>query len=518
MGKPYRALREILGKIRVKERINVRLDAFKTFATMGVVTIIGSLFYFLGFQQTNILTFYILGIVFVSFFTSKKRWGMLSCVMGILFYHWLFSPPRFGLAPDNVQSVITILAMMFVSILINSLTLRYREQEFQEKLKLERTEALLETSHRLQQARDMEGIISASAKQLKKLLGKDVILYAVEETVVPEPYAAEEWRRYVPMISREALEEWLFSGTGRLSFTVILDDVKIEFLRSALNGDYIAAAGVVTGNSEAIAPFERDLITAMLDETVLSMEKHRLNMVNKEIVMRVEKERVRADFLRAVSHDLRTPLTGIFGNAEILLTKEGSLDQNARHHLYEGIYNDAEWLIAMVENLLFVTRIENGGIVIHAQGELLQEVIAESLLHVNKRKSEHNITVEMPDDMLMARLDSRLITQVIINIVDNAVKYTELGSHIVIKAFARGDKAVVEIADDGEGLSDEEKARVFEMFYTVSKKELSVRGTGLGLYLCKSIVNSHGGEIYVRDNIPKGAVFGFTLPLERVGC
>ncbi|MEG2670417.1 MAG: ATP-binding protein, partial [Oscillospiraceae bacterium] len=178
---------------------------------------------------------------------------------------------------------------------------------------------------------------------------------------------------------------------------------------------------------------------------------------------------------------------------------------------------DSIWLIDLVENLLSVTRIEDGSLKLNMHGELIDEVITEALRHVNRKLSEHEIVVLQDEEFLMAKMDSRLIVQVIINIVNNAIKYTESGSRIVIKTFSKSDKVMVEISDTGEGISDKSKEKIFDMFYTVNGKIADGRRSlGLGLALCKSIIVAHGGEITLRENTPHGAIFSFSLQKEEV--
>ena len=228
-------------------------------------------------------------------------------------------------------------------------------------------------------------------------------------------------------------------------------------------------------------------------------------------------EQLRANLLRAISHDLRTPLTSISGNASNLLSNGGSFDADTKKQLYTDIYDDSMWLINLVENLLAVTRIEEGRLNFSISEDLMDDVIAEALHHISRKSVEHHITVESKEEFLLVKMDAKLIVQVIINIVDNAIKYTPKGSRILIKSQKQDNKAVVSIADDGDGISDEMKARVFDMFYTGTNKIAdSRRSLGLGLLLCKSIINAHGGEITVSDNAPHGTVFTFTLPTEEV--
>ena len=248
----------------------------------------------------------------------------------------------------------------------------------------------------------------------------------------------------------------------------------------------------------------------VLEKELLGQEKHRVEE-------QAQQEALRANLLRAISHDLRTPLTAISGNAGILMENASVLDAAKRRQLYTSIYDDSMWLANLVENLLSVSRIENGTIRLKMEPELLEEVFQEALTHLDRKAKEHTITVELPDDMLMAKMDARLIVQVVINIVNNAIKYTPPGSHVQVSARKRGESVEVRIADDGPGISDEAKAKLFDMFYTANNaRGDGRRGLGLGLSLCRSIVQAHGGSITVEDNYPKGAIFSFTLPLAEV--
>ena len=230
-----------------------------------------------------------------------------------------------------------------------------------------------------------------------------------------------------------------------------------------------------------------------------------------------EKERVRANLLRAISHDLRTPLTSISGNAGVLMANGEGLGTEKCKQLYTAIYDDSLWLINLVENLLSVTRIEDGTMQLKLTAELVDEAVAEAVRHISRQSAEHHIIIRQQEVFLLAKMDARLIVQVIINIVDNAVKYTPKGSTITITTRKEGKWAAVEIADDGPGIPDDAKPRIFDMFYTAGAHSAdSRRSLGLGLALCKSIINAHGGEISVADNQPSGTIFRFTLPAEEV--
>ena len=230
-----------------------------------------------------------------------------------------------------------------------------------------------------------------------------------------------------------------------------------------------------------------------------------------------DQEALRANLLRAISHDLRTPLTSISGNANILMENADQLEPEKRQSLFTAIYDDAMWLINLVENLLSITKIEDNRIHMNIEPELLEDIFAEALSHLDRNACRHHIETKLPDDMLMADMDARLVVQVVINIVNNAVKYTPEGSRITLSVKRDGQMVAVEVADDGPGIPDEAKERLFDMFYTAgNERGDGRRGLGLGLALCKSIVTAHGGTIAAIDNHPQGTVFRFTLRASEV--
>lgn len=254
-----------------------------------------------------------------------------------------------------------------------------------------------------------------------------------------------------------------------------------------------------------------------MGECALALE-NLFNAKEKELAaVLAENEQLRANLLRAISHDLRTPLTAISGNASNLISNASSFDEQTKLSIYNDIYNDSMWLINLVENLLSITRFEEGRMNLNFTAELIDEVVAEAIKHVHMRQGGQKITVVHKDEFLLAKMDTRLIIQVIINILDNAIKYTPKDSMITITTEKQKDKAIISIADNGAGIPDELKERVFDMFYIGANKLAdSRRSIGLGLALCKSIISVHGGEIFVKDNVPSGAIFTFTLPIGEI--
>ncbi|EDM87504.1 ATPase/histidine kinase/DNA gyrase B/HSP90 domain protein [Blautia obeum ATCC 29174] len=200
----------------------------------------------------------------------------------------------------------------------------------------------------------------------------------------------------------------------------------------------------------------------------------------------------------------------------MLLNNERRLDDITKQQIYTDIYDDAEWLIGVVENLLSITRLNDGRLKIKFTDQLLDEVIAESLRHISRKHDAYKIQVEC-EELILAHMDVRLIIQVLVNLIDNAIKYTPQGSTICIRGLRTDGRAQISVEDNGPGIADEMKSHIFEMFYT-GKTTIadSHRSLGLGLALCHSIIEAHEGELTLKDNYPHGCIFVFTLPLSEV--
>ena len=229
----------------------------------------------------------------------------------------------------------------------------------------------------------------------------------------------------------------------------------------------------------------------------------------------MERERERANLLRAISHDLRTPLSGIMGTSEMLMDMTDKEDR--RQELLQGIYQDADWLKSLVENILSLTRLQDGKIVIHKEMEAIEEVIGCAVAHVERIFPDRAIQVEIPEEFRLVPMDARLMEQVIANLLDNAVKHTKPQETIMVSARYTKDSVVVSVRDEGEGIAEADVPNLFKIFYTSKTRSADVkRGIGLGLTICETVVNAHGGTITGRNRTDrKGAEFLFTLPLTK---
>ena len=210
-------------------------------------------------------------------------------------------------------------------------------------------------------------------------------------------------------------------------------------------------------------------------------------------------------------------MTSISGNADTLLDGFGMLDDETSRSLLSDIRDDSEWLAGLVENLLSISKMGDGSIRLDFSDQVVDDVLEEAIRHIDRDGAKHRIRLDLRGEPMLARMDARLIIQVIINLVNNAVKHTPTGSEITVSAAAENGNALISVSDNGPGIPDEMKRRVFEMFFTGdSDIGDSRRSLGLGLPLCRSILEAHGSELVLTDNEPSGCVFSFKLPLSEV--
>jgi two-component system sensor histidine kinase KdpD len=502
-----------------KTRKPLRLSAkslMLQFGLLAAATLGGVALQALGFSEANIITLYILAVLLTAFLADGWIYGIVSSALSVLVFNFFFTEPRFTLLTYDPGYPLTFLVMFIAATLTSSLTAKARNHAKSNAEKAYRTEVLLSASRNLQQAASVDDILYETAKQLHELLGGVVLLYPVENNMLGEPLvfaASGSAERFLSGIERQAAE-WTFQNNKRSgAMTGTFSPAVCQYLAVRGHDTVQAVAGIKLGAS--VDSFERSIYLAMVGECGLALEKQRSDESKQALALKAQQERLRSNLLRAISHDLRTPLTSISGNADILL--RGAVPQAEQKTLYQSIYDDSIWLIDLVENLLSITRMDDRAIQLNLKPELVSDVVDEALSHLGRRCEGYVISSRIEYAFLMARMDAPLIVQVLLNLVENAVKYTPPGSKIHISAESRGDQVLVSVSDNGPGIADEIKPHVFDMFYSGGKTHGDGRrGLGLGLALCKTIVAAHSGEITVKDNTPSGALFTFSLPKEDV--
>lgn len=496
-------------------------DVLKSILIFLLVSCIGEVFRQLGLAEANIIVVYVLGVLVISIVTTQRIYSLIASAVSVLIFNFLFTEPKFTLLAYDQGYLVTFLVMFTAAFLTGTLAAKLKGSAKQAAWAAYRTKVLFETNQILQEATNKDEIVSATAQQLIKLLSRDIVVYFAKDGTLQEPivFPVAKENKMDDCITEEekAVAMWAFKNNKHAGATTqTLPNAKCLYLAIRVNHTVYGVVGIAVGEQQMDA-FENSILLSILGECALALENDKNAHEKEEATILAKNEQMRANLLRSISHDLRTPLTSISGNASNLLSNGESFDDETKKVLYQDIYDDSMWLINLVENLLSVTRLDEGQINLHIAAELVDDVITEAMRHVNRLRTEHHIVVENQDEFLLAKMDARLIVQVLINLVDNAIKYTPKGSTIQVTAKRQENWAVISVADDGPGIPDESKKQIFEMFYTGTNQIAdSRRSLGLGLSLCRSIVNAHGGSISVSDGVPHGAVFTFTLPVEEV--
>ena len=381
------------------------------------------------------------------------------------------------------------------------------------------TQILLEMEQLLQKAKCQQEIIEVIANRLMKILERNVVVFVVEADILGEPqvFLTEHSRALSFSLNQMELDTalWVFHHNKNAgAYTEVFEQAKGSYMPICTEERIYGVIGI-DYQSEPVFSSEASLV---LGECALAFEREYYNRAREEASVQARNEKLRSSLLRSISHDLRTPLTSISGNAAILSSQGEILTSDKRKTLSLDIWKDATALISMVENLLAITKLEEVKKNISMAPELLEDILVSVVNEAKKRYQTNEFFLSMPEDnMIIVSCNAQLIYQVMCNLLDNAVKYTKEGTEIYIQVSENDKQALIEVADQGDGIPEEARDKIFEMFYTTSGKVSDRgRGFGIGLALCKEIIEAHGGKVWVEDAVSHGAVFKFTLKKARL--
>lgn len=531
-------------------------DLVLTLGIQAAATIIGFLFFRLHYTDANIITIYLLGVLLTSVSTSGYTCGLLASALSVFLFNYFLTEPRLTLVAYGKDYPVTFAVMLGASILAGTLAAKLKAHAELSARDAYRTKTLFDANQQLQKAETPADIYRTTATQIQRLVQRDILIYpatqldepsthktdAADTASVSSPAPASASTRSsagtsdscrkgylypadggaprsIPESAREPeVVDWVWTKRKRAgASTEKFPDARCLYLSIRTGQQVYGVVGVSCSAKAPLDAFSSSILLSILGECALALESRHNAEEREKAAVLAKNEQLRANLLRSISHDLRTPLTSISGNADALLHSYQALDDDSRTQMITDIYDDAQWLTELVENLLAVTKISDGSVKLQLSDQVVDDIVAEALRHIDRHAVEHHITSDCGELPLLVRADARLIMQLLINLVNNAIKYSPAGSHIEIRAFREAEHAVIEVSDDGPGIPDAQKPQVFEMFYTGSKRVAdSRRSLGLGLSLCRSIVHAHGGELTLHDNTPHGCIFSFTLPLSEI--
>jgi two-component system sensor histidine kinase KdpD len=371
---------------------------------------------------------------------------------------------------------------------------------------------LYEINKKLLAAYDIASIRQVIEDHLAGIYGKDAVLYA------EDPFAggsAENSEKKKLCENESSVVHWVFAnGKVAGAGTETLSLVPAFYVPVPGRDRVIGVIGVGCDSGKRLTRDNREFLGRLASLVALALERQTLSDRQRSMEIESEKEKMRYDFLRGISHDLRTPLTAILGASSVLLDTGELLDSEARYLFASDIRCDAQWLMRMVENILSVTKISDGSMRIMKKSEAVEEVVAEAASLVRSHFSGIHLNVSIPEDLLLVPMDGTLIEQVLINFMENAVKYAGVSPTIELRVTADAGNAYFTVIDDGSGIPEEDLPRIFDGPVSASRKNGDgTRGLGIGLMICAAIIKAHDGTISARNREGRGAEFCFTLPL-----
>ena len=494
-------------------------DYFLTIFIFVICTLIGLLFQKFHFTDTNIVTIYILGVLLTSILTNGYLCSVAGSFLSVFLFCFFLTEPRMSFQTYAVGYPVTFFIMLISSVLTGALAAKLKMHAKLSAQLAFRTQVLFDTDRLMQKAKGETEILDVTCTQLLRLLNRSITAYVVENRALSEGklFSGKKENTEDFLIPEEQqIARWVYENRQRAgASTHYFPQAKCIYLAIRSGNNVYGVIGIPL-QKETLDSFEYSILLSVINECALAMENAQNAIEKEKNAVMAKNEQLRADLLRAISHDLRTPLCSISGNADMLLGNSDRLDEATKHQIYSDIYDDSEWLTGVVENLLSITRLNDGRLKFKFTDQLLDEVIVESLRHISRKHDDYKIVTDC-EELVLARMDVRLIMQVLVNLVDNAIKYTPPGSVIFIRGTKTDGKAQISVEDNGPGIPEEMKTHIFEMFYTGKTTVAdSHRSLGLGLALCHSIIEAHEGTLVLTDHDPHGCNFTFTLPLSEV--
>ncbi|GCD12319.1 sensor histidine kinase [Clostridium tagluense] len=503
----------------IKPKQMIIANVFKIIAIMSLSTIITLIFRKIGIHESNVIIVYILGVLFVSISTDGYIYGTMASIIGVLSFNFFFTVPYYSFLAYRADYPVTFIIMLIAAIITSTLTSRVKTQVRISFIRENRMKILYKINKSLLTARNKKQVVEFCGDNLVDMFNRTIMIAILDDKnnlQKPSDYMVNgEYGRNIFKSDVEVLAIEKCFKTGQsvgVEADISINSVGYYHPIKGQN-KILGIIGIVCLEEDTLSKNEKILLESVSTQIALAIEREDLYQKKKNINLEAERERVRGNLLRSISHDLRTPLTGILGSVSTITDNYDILDNDIKKELLDIIYEDTSWLIHSVENILSMTRIDEGKLEIKKDAEVVEEIVAESISRVKRFSGSHNIVTDLPQDMVILFVDGLLIEQVLINLIDNAIKYTQDDSIITVKVTVKEDNVVFDISDNGKGIPEEDITSIFDRFYTKTKGDcLEKRGIGLGLAICKSIIEAHGGCMEALNNSSGGATFRFSLP------
>lgn len=476
-----------------------------------LATIISFGFNEINFPVINSILIYLLSVLLTALLTNGYLYGIITSIICTFTFNYFFTEPYHTFSVNDASYLITFVVMTITSLIVSTLISKVKKNTLQAQEKEHETKLLFSLNTQLTQAKNIKNIAKISIDTIENMLKCDIGFWWFNENNTPNDYYIQKYNdNYINknIDNIKQFEYNILNVDGDYIQTKNFNDYRI-YGNNRVLGCIRVPNNVILENNKS------RLLHSMIESIALAMD--RLYSENKTIQLHEQatQERYKSNLLRSISHDLRTPLSAIMGSSEIIMDMTDK--ENAIYSMADSIYKDANWLYSLVENILSLTRIQDGRLNLTKQTEAIEEVIGSTLDRISKHYPNLEISVEVPKDCLLIPMDAKLIQQVLLNLIDNAIKHTGNNKEISIitKKDSITNQAIIKVIDNGEGIAEKDLPNIFKTFYTTDLKPSDAKkGIGLGLAICEAIILAHNGNISAKNRTDThGAEFTFTLPL-----
>lgn len=477
---------------------------------------IGYIFKNVDFPDTSIVVVYLLAVLITVWLTDSLVLGLVVSIAETFAFNYFFTAPRYTFEVNDPNYYVTFISMTITALVASTLTTRARREAHIAQEKEAETKTIYMLTNRLSDAQTLQDIISISLTAVCDGLQCNAGCLCFDEAGNPE-------RTFIYQC---------YDDDNRTVRRETEDPDVLKYRINHLRDDYDDAGdfcdwplygrenvlGIIRLEKESAAMLDnsqKSLLHSIIESMALAMDRFLASQLRIKSIEEATRERYRANLLRSISHDIRTPLTGIIGTSEML---EDALSKDEYScALAKSIRSDAEWLHSMVENILSMTRLQDGSITLKKESMPVEEVIGGAVSHVTEQNPSYEIEVDLPDELIMVPMDPKLIEQALVNLLGNSIKHSDPGSPITIQVEKQATDVIFRVIDSGDGIATKDLPYIFQSFYSVERPNITKnRGFGLGLAICEAIINAHNGTISAANRTDgHGAVFTFTLPLEE---
>jgi two-component system sensor histidine kinase KdpD len=489
-----------------------RSEVLYSGAVVAICTLLGAGAHWLGLSDTNIVMIFLAGVAFIATRLGRSP-AIGAAVVSVLVFDFCFVPPQFTFAVSDTEYLITFAVMLGIGLVISGLAARQRSQLRASQQQERRTAQLFRMTRQLSELSGTEFLVRTAGRQLSEIFNGDIAIF----TRTPDGALVLRYGEETP-IGREPINRdvavWVtenakIAGAG----TDTLPNATALFVPMIGSRQTVGAIGVRPKESTRfLDPEQQRLLETCASLVALSLERDESVLDAHQSQLSAETEKLRSSLLSAVSHDIRTPLAGIAGASSTLARANDSLDEQTRSELLRSINEESERLSRLVDNLLQMTRLSSGQVAIDLQWHPMEEIIGSTLTRMERQLGDRAIDTHVDADVGMVRVDAILIEQLLVNLLDNAAKYSPADELIEVLASRSGESVELEVADRGRGFADGDERRVFDLYFRGSSVKSDRWGTGIGLAICRAVAEAHGGTIEASNRPGGGAVVRVSLP------